>query len=93
MRTGRDIAQAVMLMIPEAWQNDKLMSQVGTGRVHTFWENVSTRSARRESAVGSEAGYIALKSRLRMRERRGIWHLHAVVDTGRGSNFHRCDET
>jgi glutamate synthase domain-containing protein 1 len=29
VRTGRDIAQAVMLMIPEAWQNDKLMSQVG----------------------------------------------------------------
>ncbi|KAL4855140.1 Glutamate synthase [NADH] [Chlorella vulgaris] len=27
VRTGRDIAQAVMLMIPEAWQNDKLMSQ------------------------------------------------------------------
>lgn len=31
VRTGRDIAQAVMLMIPEAWQNDKLMSQVGAG--------------------------------------------------------------
>lgn len=29
VRSGRDIAQAVMLMIPEAWQNDKLMSQVG----------------------------------------------------------------
>ncbi|KAL4421584.1 hypothetical protein ABPG75_010875, partial [Micractinium tetrahymenae] len=27
VRTGRDIAQAVMLMIPEAWQNDKLMAQ------------------------------------------------------------------
>ncbi len=28
VRTGRDIAQAVMLMIPEAWQNDKQMPQV-----------------------------------------------------------------
>ncbi|KAI7845826.1 hypothetical protein COHA_000736 [Chlorella ohadii] len=27
VRTGRDIAQAVMLMIPEAWQNDKQMPQ------------------------------------------------------------------
>lgn len=32
VRTGRDIAQAVMLMIPEAWQNDKQMSQVGGRR-------------------------------------------------------------
>ena len=27
VRTGRDISQAVMLMIPEAWQNDKMMPQ------------------------------------------------------------------
>jgi glutamate synthase (NADPH/NADH) len=31
VRSGRDIAQAVMLMIPEAWQNDKMMPQVGWG--------------------------------------------------------------
>ena len=37
VRTGRDIAQSVMLMIPEAWQNDKLMSQVGGGVVGASW--------------------------------------------------------
>lgn len=25
MRSGRDLPEAVMMMIPEAWQNDKLM--------------------------------------------------------------------
>ena len=37
VRTGRDIAQAVMLMIPEAWQNDKLMPQVRREVVAGWW--------------------------------------------------------
>ena len=28
VRTGRDLPEAMMMMIPEAWQNDKLMPQV-----------------------------------------------------------------
>jgi Glutamine amidotransferases class-II len=42
VRTGRDLPEAMMMMIPEAWQNDKLMSQVrgpdaaGTCRDFTF---------------------------------------------------------
>jgi glutamate synthase (NADPH/NADH) len=27
VRTGRDVAEVMMMLIPEAWQNDKLMDQ------------------------------------------------------------------
>lgn len=29
VNSGRDLPEAMMMMIPEAWQNDKLMAQVG----------------------------------------------------------------
>ena len=30
VNSGRDLPEAMMMMIPEAWQNDKLMPQVGS---------------------------------------------------------------
>jgi glutamate synthase domain-containing protein 1 len=30
-RCGRDIPEVMMMLIPEAWQNDALMPQVGSG--------------------------------------------------------------
>lgn len=33
VRSGRDLPEAMMMMIPEAWQNDKLMSQASLARL------------------------------------------------------------
>ena len=41
VKSGRDIPEAMMMLIPEAWQNDALMPQVRGYRLVVFTPSVS----------------------------------------------------